>query len=85
MRLTRYDLGDLRPVATVRRGAGAARSDYVEKPDDTKLIEAAINGMLTSLDPHSYYLNPKTLREMQAQTSGGVRWPWARSDDGRRG
>ena len=29
------------------------RSDYVEKPDDTKLIEAAINGMLSSLDPHS--------------------------------
>jgi carboxyl-terminal processing protease len=36
----------------------------------TKLIEAAINGMLTSLDPHSYYLNPKALREMQVQTSG---------------
>ena len=46
------------------------RADYVEKPDDTKLIEAAINGMLTSLDPHSYYLNPRDLREMQAQTSG---------------
>jgi carboxyl-terminal processing protease len=46
------------------------RSDYVEKPDDSKLIEAAINGMLTSLDPHSYYLNPRDLREMQAQTSG---------------
>ena len=35
------------------------RSDYVEKPNDSKLIEAAINGMLTSLDPHSYYLNPE--------------------------
>jgi carboxyl-terminal processing protease len=46
------------------------RSDYVEKPNDSKLIEAAINGMLTSLDPHSYYLNPRDLREMQAQTSG---------------
>jgi carboxyl-terminal processing protease len=31
------------------------RSDYVEKPDDSMLIEAAINGMLMSLDPHSYY------------------------------
>ena len=41
------------------------RSDYVEKPDDSKLIEAAINGMLMSLDPHSYYLNPRDLREMQ--------------------
>ena len=39
------------------------RSYYVEKPDDSKLIEAAINGMLSSLDPHSYYLNPKDLRE----------------------
>jgi carboxyl-terminal processing protease len=46
------------------------RSDYVEKPDDSKLTEAAINGMLSSLDPHSYYLDPKALREMQAQTSG---------------
>jgi carboxyl-terminal processing protease len=40
------------------------RSDYVEKPDDSKLTEAAINGMLSSLDPHSYYLDPKALREM---------------------
>ena len=46
------------------------RSDYVEKPDDSKLIDAAINGMLGSLDPHSYYLNPMELREMQVQTSG---------------
>jgi carboxyl-terminal processing protease len=46
------------------------RSDYVEKPDDSKLIDAAINGMLSSLDPHSYYLNPTALREMQVQTSG---------------
>ena len=46
------------------------RSDYVEKPDDSKLIEAAINGALSSLDPHSYYLNPKALREMRVQTSG---------------
>ena len=33
------------------------RSDYVEKPNDAKLIEAAINGMLSALDPHSDYLN----------------------------
>jgi carboxyl-terminal processing protease len=46
------------------------RSDYVEKPDDAKLIEDAINGMLTALDPHSSYLNPKNLRDMQVQTSG---------------
>jgi len=46
------------------------RSDYVEKPDDAKLIEGALNGMLTALDPHSSYLNPKNLRDMQVQTSG---------------
>jgi len=46
------------------------RSDYVEKPDDDKLIEAAINGMLMALDPHSSYLNAKQLREMQVETQG---------------
>ena len=46
------------------------RSDYVEKPVDSKLIEAAINGMLTALDPHSAYLNPKHFRDMQVQTRG---------------
>jgi carboxyl-terminal processing protease len=46
------------------------RSDYVESPEDPKLIEAAINGMLTALDPHSAYLNPKHFRDMQVQTRG---------------
>ena len=46
------------------------RSDYVEKPDDGKLIESAINGMLAALDPHSAYLNPKHFRDMQVQTRG---------------
>ena len=46
------------------------RSDYVEKVDDSALIEAAINGMLTSLDPHSGYLNEKSFGEMQVQTKG---------------
>jgi carboxyl-terminal processing protease len=46
------------------------RSDYVEKPDDAALIEAAINGMLSSLDPHSSYLSPKNYRDMQVQTRG---------------
>jgi carboxyl-terminal processing protease len=45
-------------------------SDYVEKPDDSKLIEAAINGMLSALDPHSSYLNPKQWRDMQVETRG---------------
>ena len=38
------------------------RADYVEKPDDTKLVEGAINGMVTSLDPHSRYMNEKAWR-----------------------
>jgi carboxyl-terminal processing protease len=46
------------------------RADYVERPEDPKLIEAAINGMLTALDPHSAYLNPKHFRDMQVQTRG---------------
>ncbi|MEO1719845.1 MAG: S41 family peptidase [Pseudomonadota bacterium] len=46
------------------------RSDYVEKPDDKKLIESAITGMLTSLDPHSAFLSAKHFRDMQVQTRG---------------
>lgn len=46
------------------------RRDYVEEVEDQKLIESAINGMLTSLDPHSGYLNEKSFQEMQVQTKG---------------
>jgi carboxyl-terminal processing protease len=46
------------------------RSDYVDRPDEKKLIEAAINGMLTSLDPHSSYMDAKSFRDMQVQTRG---------------
>lgn len=46
------------------------RADYVEDVSDEALIEAAINGMLTSLDPHSSYLNPNNFRDMQVQTRG---------------
>ena len=46
------------------------RTDYVEPPDDAMLIDAAINGMLSALDPHSAYLNPKNFRDMQVQTKG---------------
>ena len=43
------------------------RADYVEKPDDTKLIESAINGMLAGLDPHSSYLSKDELEDFQIQ------------------
>lgn len=46
------------------------RADYVEQVDDKKLIEAAINGMLTSLDPHSSFLSAKDYEDMQTQTRG---------------
>jgi len=46
------------------------RTDYVEKPDDAKLVEGAINGMITSLDPHSRYMNDGAWREMQETTHG---------------
>ncbi|MEP3275896.1 MAG: S41 family peptidase [Stappiaceae bacterium] len=46
------------------------RTDYVEVPDDAELVESAINGMLSSLDPHSSYMSPKTFRDMQVQTRG---------------
>jgi carboxyl-terminal processing protease len=46
------------------------RSEYVEKVTDKELIEAAINGMLQSLDPHSSYLNAESFDEMKVQTKG---------------
>ncbi len=46
------------------------RSHYVEKPDDSKLVESAINGMLNGLDPHSSYMDTKSFRDMQVQTRG---------------
>lgn len=46
------------------------RSQYVEEVDEADLIESAINGMLTSLDPHSSYLPPEDFDTMQVQTRG---------------
>lgn len=46
------------------------RAQYVTPPEDQKLVESAINGMLTSLDPHSSYLNPDAAQDMRVQTRG---------------
>src|SRR5580692_1666849 len=46
------------------------RSNYVDDVSDDTLIEGAINGMLTSLDPHSNYLNAKNFNDMKVQTRG---------------
>ncbi len=46
------------------------RAEYVEPVTDKDLVENAINGMLTGLDPHSSYMNAKAFRDMQVQTKG---------------
>ena len=46
------------------------RADYVEKPNDSKLVVSAINGMLSGLDPHSGYMDPSSFRDIQVQTRG---------------
>src|SRR5580693_956757 len=46
------------------------RAEYVDDVSDDTLVESAINGMLTSLDPHSNYLNPKNFDDMKVQTRG---------------
>ena len=46
------------------------RRDYVREVEDEELIEAAIEGMVSSLDPHSAYLNPRRYRELQINTHG---------------
>jgi carboxyl-terminal processing protease len=46
------------------------RSDYVEEVQDRQLIEDAVNGMLSSLDPHSSYMNARNYRDMQTQNRG---------------
>ena len=46
------------------------RTGYVEKPDDSKLMEGAISGMISALDPHSRYMNEKGWSDMQETTHG---------------
>lgn len=49
---------------------GRVKNDYVEAVDDKELIEEAINGMLSGLDPHSAYLNEEAFKEMKVGTQG---------------
>src|SRR6476659_9973135 len=46
------------------------RSDYVDKPDDDALVRGAIDGMLSSLDPHSSYLTPRDFSDMTVELGG---------------
>jgi carboxyl-terminal processing protease len=58
---------DLRAFAEI---FGRIKQDYVEPVDDRELLEYAIRGMLSGLDPHSAYLNPEEYKELQVGTSG---------------
>ncbi len=60
-----YDLMELFGAAL-----NTIKSDYVEETDNRKLIETAIDGMLTSLDPHSGFMDAETFDDMQTQTKG---------------
>jgi carboxyl-terminal processing protease len=62
-------LGD-RPHDTFDRIVDRIKEDYVEEVTDEKLITGALNGMLSALDPHSAYLEPKVYEELKAQTKG---------------
>ena len=61
------------PIEELRQLAdvfGLIKSDYVEPVDDSKLISEAISGMVSSLDPHSVYLDKKAFKELQESTQG---------------
>jgi carboxyl-terminal processing protease len=46
------------------------KDDYVDDVDQSEVMDAAINGVLQSLDPYSAYMNPKLFEDMQTETSG---------------
>src|SRR4029434_2210012 len=48
------------------------RANYVREAEDSELINSAITGMVSSLDPHSSYMDPKEFSDMQVQTRGEV-------------
>src|SRR3990167_8738896 len=59
-----------RPYDTFDRIVASLKQDYVEEVTDEKLLTGALNGMLSALDPHSSYLEPKVYEELKAQTKG---------------
>lgn len=61
------------PLEEIRQLAdvfGAVKANYVEPVDDKRLIQEAISGMLTGLDPHSAYLDTDSFKELQSSTQG---------------
>ncbi len=61
---------DYRQLDLFGNAFGLIMSDYVESPDQAKLMRAAINGMLASLDPHSSFMTLKQFKEFQVESSG---------------
>jgi carboxyl-terminal processing protease len=61
---------DYRELALFGKVFDIVRADYVDKPDDQKLIATAVNGMVSGLDPHSNYMDAKSFKDMQVDTSG---------------
>ena len=64
------DEDDYRQMRLLADVLEKVRANYVEAPEFEEMVEAAINGMLASLDPHSSYLNSKSFQDMQVQTKG---------------
>ena len=65
---------DTRPdsayLSLLQEAYAAVLKSHVEKPDSKKLVQSMVNGMLTTLDPHSAYLPPEPYHEMEVQMSG---------------
>src|SRR5437868_2693537 len=57
-------------LARFGKAYAVVRANYVEEPQDEQLVEGAISGMLSSLDPHSSYFDPRTFAAMQVKTEG---------------
>lgn len=57
-------------IGLFKKVVALVKKDYVEKVDDKKLMQSAINGMLAALDPHSAYLPPDSFKEMKVEMSG---------------
>ena len=64
------DEGTYRQLKLLGDAIDLVRSYYVEEVSDQELVKAAIDGMLTHLDPHSRYLDPKTFRDMEIEQEG---------------
>ncbi|WP_420607376.1 S41 family peptidase [Novosphingopyxis sp.] len=68
--LSQVDAGSAREISDIIGVMQRIKAFYVDDVDDDKLIEGAISGMLSSLDPHSSYLNERSYEDLRTQTDG---------------